>query len=65
MAEMVTDQQAKFASNPQGYQAPTGRGALDVGLAAAMGPAGVAQLAGFLGPTGFENVAAQTTRWPG
>jgi hypothetical protein len=62
---VVSDQQAKFASNPKGYQAPTGLGALDVGLAAAMGPAGVAQLAGFLGPTGFENVAAQTAQLGG
>lgn len=63
-AELAMDigfeqEKAKMLADPENYQAPGWMKAVNLAYAAAQGPAGVAQLAGYYGPEG----AAQLVEW--
>lgn len=62
---VVTDQLNRYEADPEGYQAPDWLGALNVALAAAQGPQGVAELALIYGPNGAVDLAGQTARFGG
>lgn len=64
VAELAVDlafdaEKKKMEADPQNYQAPDWMKAVNLGAAAAMGPAGMTQLAAYYGPEG----AAELTQW--
>lgn len=61
--QLVVDSQvAKFRADPGGYQAPDWLNTLNVAMAGAEGPSGVASLAAIYGPKGAEQVIGSAAR---
>ncbi len=62
---VISDQKAKSDAQGSDYQAPDWLKGLNVGLAAAQGPQGVAELALIYGPNGAVDLAGAVTRLGG